>query len=1355
MRKTVLILFGFMVSTQVGISREIPNANKTNGSNNGGASLKTVEELCQPAGSEAILQLNNVRTTILAGGDMWWDLNQARYEVPKGSNRHSMFAGALWLGGIDDGDQLKLAGMTYRQRGNDFWPGPLSTDNNATVTKDVCDAYDQHFRINRTEVEVHKAWLECQDDPDCDVNVNFPGYDANIPQSILEWPGNGLPSHPYPGMLAPFNDLDGDLVYDPYVDYPAYDIDNVFDCRNKETDVLYGDETLWWVYNDKGNIHTETQSGALGFEIRAQAFAFATNDEINNMTFYNYRIINRSSFRLADTYFSTWFDPDLGNANDDIIGCDIPRGLGYCYNSDADDEGPLGYGINPPAVGFDFFQGPFADYFDGIDNDRDGCPDAVKNEDGICVAENPALGINERIIMSGFMYFNNTSDFFSGNPENGTQFYNYMRSLWKNGDNLYVETPSGPGNVGNGDGLIVGGGGGAVVTKFAYPGVSYDTTLNQEPSAPQNWYESPANKEDKRGLHSAGPFSLAPGSINFITTGIVWERDINNSDLFASVEKVIAADDKAQALFDNCFQVLNGPDAPNLEIQELSNELIIKLDNPVTSNNYQLTYRELDPLIPLPVDPNDTVNNPPNRLTPSETDARFPNYRYYNFEGYQIFQLENANVSISDLYDPTQARLVAQSDVKNGLTQLINWEVDPALNALVPQDMTIETNNNGLESSIRLTQDAFATGERNLVNNREYFYTVIAYGVNEYQKFDPTLTPDGQRKPYLPGRRNIRTYSAVPHNPTAEANGTVANSTYGYGPEITRIEGRGNGNIVTDLKPDVEAEILANGFVEMPTYQAGKGPVNIKVIDPLEIPDGDYILEFDAANSNASWTVYNSTSGEVLVGKSDTTISLKNEQIIPELGMSVTIEQPLRPGNDTLGLRNNGVLLSEIIFENPTQAWLTGVSDVDDYNPLNWILSGTNDNATNPPAEYFPDFGGDPKGNYKQIVGGTWGPAAYVSSFKRETKSDGFEMYGLGPMLGYRRPIENCNSIDVVFTSDASKWTRVPVFELGEEASLNEGGVAKLQLRSAPGLDKDPSNPNMLIPDPANPGWSWFPGYAIDVETGVRLNMAFGENSWLASQNGRDMKWNPTANLFQTPGDNINGQYVLGGQHYIYVFGETTPFGLQTKDIKWVSNNPQDHPLYAELTSLSVVTSQTRVFRGISWVNIPLTSPGFGNLDPYSNMPSDVRVKIRMAKPYSNKVVDNSNGGNPKFLFTTSNIATSLNNLPAAESALDIIRVVPNPYYGGSQYEASQLDNAVKITNLPEVCTISIYSTNGTLIRQIKKDTKLTEIVWDLKNTYNVPIASGVYLFHIDAPGIGEKVVKWYGALRPVDLNAF
>ncbi|MCF6298070.1 MAG: hypothetical protein L3J08_08850, partial [Flavobacteriaceae bacterium] len=49
--------------------------------------------------------------------------------------------------------------------------------------------------------------------------------------------------------------------------------------------VIKGDQTLWWVFNDKGNVHTETSGAAIGMEIRAQAFAFATNDVETVLTF--------------------------------------------------------------------------------------------------------------------------------------------------------------------------------------------------------------------------------------------------------------------------------------------------------------------------------------------------------------------------------------------------------------------------------------------------------------------------------------------------------------------------------------------------------------------------------------------------------------------------------------------------------------------------------------------------------------------------------------------------------------------------------------------------------------------------------------------------------------------------------------------------------------------------------------------------------------------------------------------------------------------------------------------------------------------------------------------------------------
>ena len=125
------------------------------------------------------------------------------------------------------------------------------------------------------------------------------------------------------------------------------------------------------------------------------------------MTFYTNKIINRGSIRLDSCFMAQWVDPDLGFATDDYLACDVSRGLGICYNGDENDETASGYGENPPSVGVDFFQGPFSDQNDGIDNDRDGLLDEI--DTSICAQFAPEENrlLTERCIMSKFMYFIN------------------------------------------------------------------------------------------------------------------------------------------------------------------------------------------------------------------------------------------------------------------------------------------------------------------------------------------------------------------------------------------------------------------------------------------------------------------------------------------------------------------------------------------------------------------------------------------------------------------------------------------------------------------------------------------------------------------------------------------------------------------------------------------------------------------------------------------------------------------------------------------------------------------------------------------------------------------------------------
>ena len=121
-------------------------------------------------------------------------------------------------------------------------------------------------------------------------------------------------------------------------------------------------------------------------------------------------------------------------------------------------------------------------------------------------------------------------------------------------------------------------------------------------------------------------------------------------------------------------------------------------------------------------------------------------------------------------------------------------------------------------------------------------------------------------------------------------------------------------------------------------------------------------------------------------------------------------------------------------------------------------------------------------------------------------------------------------------------------------------------------------------------------------------------------------------------------------------------------------------------------------------------------------------------------------------------------DVDVALDAMETIKVVPNPYYGYSSYEINQLDNRVKITNLPNQAKVKIFTVGGVLVRTLKKDDNMTSIDWDLKNDFGIPIASGLYIIHVkasfwdnDAQVFVEKdkVIKWFGSLRPIDLDTF
>lgn len=1428
-----------------------------------GSNLKETTAGCSPASAYDWLDINNIRARVNSGGDMWWDLDGlAKYFVPKEGTATSMFSSSLWIGGLDINNQLKLAAQRYRQVGIDYWTGPLTIDGTASVDETVCAEYDQFYKITRAQVDDFLSHT----DP---IDGHFvPSTDYVIPPAILDWPAHGDVQQGQSYYLAPFYDVSGDGEYDPYAgDYPYYDISN--DLCHSETptmeeelegsvtgsiladQVIKGDQTLWYVFNDKGNIHTETSGSAIGLEIRAQAFAFATNDVINNMTFYSYEIINRSTFELTQTYFCPWMDPDLGYAYDDFVGCDVGRGLGYCYNGVAIDGSgtPETYGAQPPAIGVDFFQGPYMDP-DGYDNpsfsgdstagpsfggncdivtQNGGLRNMVYLPDGVpqsipTIVRSAAInGVNfgngiiddERYGMRRFVFHNNSGGNM-GDPQNAPQYYNYLKGIWK--DNTIMQY--------GGTGHVPGAGTVGPECDFMFPGDSDPCNWGTRGIPPnggfnQNgfyWTEetgdngSPNPPADRRFMQSAGPFTLKPGAVNYITVGIPWAR-AQVGGPWASVELLRVVDDKCQALFDNCFKVIDGPTAPELTLVELDRRLIVYISNSPTSNNYREKYYEFDPNIiqPLP------GSNPP-----------VPSDAYYRFEGYQIFQLKGPTVSVESLHDPDLARLVAQFDVKNGVTKIVNYDYNDYIGANVPV-VEVDGGDNGISHSFELTQDAFATGDVRLVNNKQYYYLALAYAYNNYLPFGMDYpNSSGQTHAYLSGRKNIQTYIGMPH---LTINGTVINSDYGNSPQITRIAGNGNGGMNLDFTQETIDEIMSKPPADSinifgspdypiaynPVYKINSGPLNVKIIDPLSVVSSDYVWWMDTLkrvqlthmtdDANVSgdttsklvgnWKLKSLTTG--MVYESDTTIMDEYEQLFIDLGFSINIEQPFVPGPIQIGeidsdpyfeiyATNNGMIESNIAYADSSRRWLSGVSDVDlPGYPLDWIRSGTYQSAIAPGTNDWnmsssPFNPWDPNSAYAKILLGTWAPYCMTASGNDRIPGEVLEST-TGPAFSKISKLlsefKDVASIDIVLTPDKDKWTRCPVIEAGYFEELAEGNAKRFYKRAAPSVDKDgnyavagsgpsdnPNDPNYI----SDNGMGWFPGYAINIETGERLNMMFAEDSYLVAQNGRDMLFNPTARNLDLEdqildkniwsGEGFNLLPVMGGKHFVFVLDHRTTnfqdihnFAMPAYDAGRASSQILD-----SISSLVTVFAESSFYGLIMYTGIPMGVVGEEWLS------NEAKIRIRLSKPYQQGYTSmpldtvypgmDINNYYPMYEFTMKGLETEYNISEKEQNDLDAIAVVPNPYYAYSDYEHNALDNRIKIINLPEKCTVTIYNVSGSKIKQFIKDTPLTTIEWDLKNFASVPIAGGVYYFHVKSAE-GDRVVKWFCITRIPDLNTF
>ncbi len=403
---------------------------------------------CEPALAETLLEANNVRARIFNNGGLFWRDSPHVYEVPRGSEVSSMFNASLWVGGYVDGE-LRVAGTRYGPY--EFWPGPL--DASGKPPSD-CAPYDRIYKITAADLAAFKE-------------------DGFVSPRLREWPWH---------LGAPVVDGDGNP-------------DN-YNLEGGDRPELVGASTLWWVMNDRGNVHQSTDSEPIGLEVHGAAFAGLDEGDLGNTTFYRYKLIYKGKEPLRDAYVGLFSHVEKGNTFDNYIGSDTLRGIAYVYNSDNDDEGDFGYGLAPPALGLAFVQGPLTNA-DGLDNDGDGTTDEP----------------DERLQMTNFTFHNN-GGCVTCDPHDAEEYYYYMTSRWRDqqpftfGGNAY--------NFSN------------TPTNFVFTG---------DPAKQEYWTQYDINGQGdastvviRRVVMSAGPFNMEPGEEQEIGIAIVWARGTDHLD---------------------------------------------------------------------------------------------------------------------------------------------------------------------------------------------------------------------------------------------------------------------------------------------------------------------------------------------------------------------------------------------------------------------------------------------------------------------------------------------------------------------------------------------------------------------------------------------------------------------------------------------------------------------------------------------------------------------------------------------------------------------------------------------------------------------------------------------------------
>jgi len=445
------------------------------------------------------LNVNTINTTINSNGT-YIDAKRtgkSGLEWMKGTGRTAVFAAGMWLEGKHRPSGLiRTANM---DQSCEYQPGPLLETFNTTTNDDALPikrAADNKYRLYKIDKKDLK-----------------PGAPVN--PDLTEWPGD---------LGAPYIDANGNGSWDAGIDQPKF----------------YGDQQLWTVVNDvsRANHSAVGTTPPMGVEVRCLYFGFNQPGALGNMMFMKWQIINRSDADYDSVFISMWSDVDLGDANDDLPGCDTTLSLGYVYNGDNDDGTNQGYGSNPPADGFDFFEGPKV---------LAGPTDSAL-VDGVWRRGYRNLPMTSFVVYvnSGFDQLRDPS---LGSPTYPSVSYDYMKG-WAGTVHQQVKS--------------------AITGLPMYKWFSGDPVAGTG-DLPSNFTLGTFSPKDIRIMLSSGPFTLAKGDTQEVVGAFLIAQ---GKDRLGSVTLLKQYDAIAQDAFNSNFVVPSAPPLPNIQVSELPNQLV-------------------------------------------------------------------------------------------------------------------------------------------------------------------------------------------------------------------------------------------------------------------------------------------------------------------------------------------------------------------------------------------------------------------------------------------------------------------------------------------------------------------------------------------------------------------------------------------------------------------------------------------------------------------------------------------------------------------------------------------------------------------------------------------------------------